>query len=175
MLRLETEPAGVAQPKRKKPAQRSKPKAAKRPWIVALPPCRKAALFCASVAVGFLVLSISHLTVGIARLTGDHILMSLLLAGGIDLAIVAAELSGVVAANRPVLARIWPFAFSLITGMLTISGIMNILSYVEHHDTWRSFEFAMSVVFGVAVPLSIYALFQIAAKLWLYGSKRKEP
>lgn len=133
---------------------------------------KSAAIAAAIVGGSMLALSLTHLTHGLSLITGDHVVLSFLLALGIDMGMVAFKVASVVASGRPVWEEIRAYNTTGLIACLTISGLLNVLSYVQGKDV-GSFEWLLSVALGVFIPGSVYCLSQVAAKLWLNGAKRK--
>lgn len=106
----------------------------------------------ALVALSLLALSLRHLSAGIAATTGSPSLESWLMAIGIDLAMVAAEIAILCG-----LAQRW--ASGLIVATLALSGGFNCLAFLAQAQGELGQLLAVSL--GVFVPSSIYALIQI--------------
>ena len=132
---------------------------------------RRLALCLAGVSVGLLVLSLKHLTKGISETTGEHWVFALLLATAIDSGFVLTKLSAVSVAGRPVATAIAGLVRLTVGGLLLLSAYYNCLQYwlatsIQGWGKWRV------VLAGTAIPALMFAFSQIAARLWLYGSKR---
>jgi len=135
------------------------------PWLTTT----KVAAFCGGVGLVFLVLSVWHLTAGISRVTADSSpwkIHSFLMACCIDSAIVASELALIVATGHAVLPQIRAYSVGMLVLMLATSAGLNILHLTDGLDPGGLF-FWFATGWGVIIPISVYCMFQQAAKLWL--------
>ena len=154
-----------------KPSRRARRKTSRR-WR-SLPVYRQLALGLAGVSVGLLVLSLKDLTIGISSTTGQNWVFALLLAIAIDAGFVLTKLAAVSVAGRPVAKTIAGLV------RLTVGGLLVMSAYYNAKEFWNGglpngmwAGRVESVVLGVLIPALMFAFSQIAAKLWLYGSKR---
>lgn len=140
-----------------------KPKAA--PVAVSRPrqkSCKAVAKVIGGIATGLVILSVWHLTAGIAVLTGSHIMLALLLAVGIDLGLISSELAELVAhGNNQV--RNWARAYMVIATVLSI--FLNAYEFSAHAPTGALTQ-SIAIGFGILLPVMIFILARIAAHLY---------
>lgn len=123
---------------------------------------RKAALVTGSVAVGLLVLSVSHLTEAIGSLTGSHWFLSMLLAMGIDAGMLCAEGACLLSEDNEV--RAWAGGYVITTVLASMA--LNAYAFSSHAPVGMEWA-AMGL--GVLIPGLILALGKFGGKLWLRG------
>lgn len=136
------------------------------PWLTP----NKVAAFCGTVGLVFMILSVWHLTIGIARVTQDSTpikIHSVLMAICIDASIVGSELALIVASKKAVLTHIRLYSIGMLFLMLTTSAGLNILHLTEGLEA-NSLFFWLATCWGIIIPVAVFAMFQQAAKLWLY-------
>ena len=97
----------------------------------------------------------------------------MLLAIAIDAGFVLTKLAAVSVAGRPVAKTIAGLV------RLTVGGLLVMSAYYNAKEFWNGglpdgiwANRVESVVLGILIPALMFAFSQIAAKLWLYGSKR---
>lgn len=123
---------------------------------------RRAALVTGSVAVGLLVLSVSHLTEAITALTGSYWFLSMLLALGIDAGMLCAEGACLLSEDKEV--RAW--AGGYVIAAVLASMALNAYAFAQHSPA--GLEWA-AIGLGILIPGLILALGKFGGKLWLRG------
>lgn len=103
----------------------------------------------AAVAVTLLILSLRHLAHGIGQVTGVSELESMLMAIGIDCAMVACELA-LIAGIRT------KWTHGIIVATCLLSAGFNILGFLEHAQ--GALGQYLAVTLGVFVPAAVYGL-----------------
>ena len=122
---------------------------------------QRVAILLGMVAAGLVFLSVYHLTCGIATLTSSPLVLAVLLAIGIDLGLVASEVAEMIADDKAV--RGWSKIYMAMATVLSM--LLNSYEFAAHApDHW--FSKALSVCFGLALPLMIYVLARQAGGLW---------
>lgn len=122
---------------------------------------QRVAILLGSVAAGLVFLSVYHLTCGIATLTGSPLALAVLLAIGIDLGLVASEVCEMIA-DDPKVQR-WSKVYMAMATVLSM--LLNSYEFAAHApDHW--FGKALSVGFGLVLPVMIYVLARQAGGLW---------
>jgi hypothetical protein len=122
---------------------------------------QRTAILLGSVAAGLVFLSVYHLTVAVSSLTGSPLVLAVLLAVGIDLGLVASEVAEMIAEDKTV--KTWSKVYM---GLATVlSMLLNSYEFCAHApDHW--FSKALSVGFGLVLPVMIYVLARQAGGLW---------
>lgn len=122
---------------------------------------QRTAILLGSVAAGLVFLSVYHLTVAVSSLTGSPLVLAVLLAVGIDLGLVASEVCEMIA-DDPKVQR-WSKVYMAMATVLSM--LLNSYEFAAHApDHW--FSKALSVGFGLVLPVMIYVLARQAGGLW---------
>jgi hypothetical protein len=112
-----------------------------------------------TVAVVLTALSLSHLAHGVRLVTGCPDWEAWALAAGVDLGLVACEISMLAAATDKVRREIGAYAKAAIVGTLIASAVMNALAFSAQSTGWLVWP---AVGLGIAIPGMVYALSRIA-------------
>jgi hypothetical protein len=118
-----------------------------------------AAVAVAFVAVVLTVLSLAHLSAGIAHVTQAPTWEAWSMAVGIDLGFLALEVAQLCAATPKVRAEIGRFTKPAIVGTLVVSGAMNALAFGFAATGWLVWP---AVGLGLAIPALVYCLSRVA-------------
>ena len=122
---------------------------------------QRTAVLLGSVAAGLVFLSVYHLTCAVSTLTGSPLVLAVLLAVGIDLGLVASEVAEMIAEDKAV--RGWSKVYMAMATVLSM--LLNSYEFCAHApDHW--FSKALSVGFGLVLPVMIYVLARQAGGLW---------
>jgi hypothetical protein len=122
---------------------------------------QRTAILLGSVAAGLVFLSVYHLTCAVGTLTGSPLVLAVLLAVGIDLGLVASEVCEMIA-DDPKVQR-WSKVYMAMATVLSM--LLNSYEFAAHApDHW--FSKALSVGFGLVLPVMIYVLARQAGGLW---------
>ena len=122
---------------------------------------QRTAILLGSVAAGLVFLSVYHLTVAVSSLTGSPLVLAVLLAVGIDLGLVASEVCEMIA-DDPKVQR-WSKVYMAMATVLSM--LLNAYEFAAHApDHW--FSKALSLGFGLVLPVMIYVLARQAGGLW---------
>lgn len=128
-------------------------------------PRRKACQFVAkcigAVATLLVALSVWHLTCAVSTLTGSIFILSLFLAVGIDLGLIASELAELVAIGNVIVAR-WARAYMIKATVLSMA--LNAYEFAAHAPS-STLSQSLAITFGILLPLMIFILARIAAHL----------
>lgn len=128
-------------------------------------PRRKACQFVAkcigAIATMLVALSVWHLTCAVSTLTGSAFVLSLFLAVGIDLGLIASELAELVAHGNVVVAR-WSRAYMVKATVLSV--ILNAYEFAAHAPD-NTLSKSLAITFGILLPVMIFILARIAAHL----------
>lgn len=115
------------------------------------------------IGAGVLALSVTHCTEAIGLLTGSDMLLSGLLAVGIDAGMVVSEMAEVAVHGTKAEAEVKPWARGYTIAAVLLSILLNAYSFGLHADTgmvWAAW------LLGACIPCGVYALGRQAAKLW---------
>jgi hypothetical protein len=105
-----------------------------------------------------LLLSVWHVTEALNLLTGMHMVLAVLMAVGIDVGMVACEVSGLVA-KADGQARKW--ANGYILGAVALSAVLNAFASAEHaNGAWIAY------LVGGVIPLGVFVLGKVSGHLW---------
>lgn len=122
---------------------------------------QRTAILLGSVAAGLVFLSVYHLTCAVSTLTGSPLVLAVLLAVGIDLGLVASEVADMISEDKAV--QRWSRCYMAMATVLSM--LLNSYEFAAHApDHW--FSKALSVSFGLALPVMIYVLARQADGLW---------
>ncbi len=134
----------------------------RRPKKAVLSARRRMAVGVGSVGVAVLLLSVAHCTEAIAHLTGSGLVLSALLAVGIDAGMVACELAAIQSAHdaRPHCRR-WARTYIVLAVLL--SCVLN--GWASGHNADEGLRVAAWVVGGL-IPVLVFVLGQVAGLLW---------
>lgn len=122
---------------------------------------RRVAYVVGSVGIALIFLSVWHLTEGITILTQTPWFLSLLLAIGIDLGLVATEFAELVAMND---AQVQRWAYRYMVAATVLSAVIN--SYEFYARAPEGLGRVLAVVFGISVPCFFFTLGKVAGYLW---------
>lgn len=136
---------------------------------------RKAALACGAIGIALLGLSLWHISEGISKVTGDRWFLALLLAIGIDAGFVVLEISGVSIAGKPIMRQLRWLTVPTIVVTLALSAALNTMHHLASAVPKDGTGQALAICLGVFIPGMAFVLFQVAAKVWLYGGSRQMP
>ncbi len=123
---------------------------------------RAATIGVGAVALTLTSLSLTHLTCGIERVTGDNGLASCAMAVGIDLGFVALEVAQVIKLPEATARAVRRFAHPAILGTMLASALLNAFGFAAHADGLMVYP---AVALGCAIPALIYALTRVAVAL----------
>lgn len=122
-------------------------------------PKQKLAMLLGGVASLLVLLSVYHLTCGIATLTGSPIMLALLLAIGIDVGLVASELCEMVCHEAGQWAKVY-------MAMATVMSMaLNAFEFAAHAPEGLLSK-GLSIAFGLALPVMVWVLARQAIKCW---------
>lgn len=116
----------------------------------------------AGVALTLTALSLTHLTCGIAQVTGGSYAESAAMAVGIDAAFVALEVASIVPVTPEVAKVIHRFAHPAIIGTMLASAALNAFGFAAHASGMMVYP---AVALGCAIPGLIYALTRVAVAM----------
>lgn len=122
---------------------------------------QRMALIVGGVGTTLIFLSVWHLTCGITELTQTPVLLSLLLAIGIDLGLVVTEFAELIA---PADAAVGRWARRYMVTATILSAVIN--SYEFYHRAPDGVGRVLAVAFGISVPCFIFTLGKVAGYLW---------
>ncbi len=127
---------------------------------------RRMAVGVGGVGVAVLLLSVAHCTEAIAHLTGSSVVLSMLLAVGVDAGMVACELAAIQSAHdaRPHCRR-WARTYIVLAVLL--SCVLN--GWASGHNADEGLRVAAWVVGGL-IPVLVFVLGQVAGLLWRSSS-----
>ena len=123
---------------------------------------QRVALLLGGVAALLVALSVYHLTCGIATLTGSPIALALLLAVGIDIGLVASEVAEVLGHADDEVKR-WSRVYMAMATVMSM--LLNSYEFAAHAPQ-QLFSQALSVAFGLALPVMVWVLARQGMKLW---------
>lgn len=124
--------------------------------------CQTVAKLIGGIATALVILSVWHLTAGIAVLTGSHLLLAFLLAVGIDFGLISSEIAELVAhGNHKV--RNWARSYMVIATVLSI--FLNAYEFAAHAPAGNLTQ-GIAIGFGVLLPVMIFILARVAAHLY---------
>ena len=120
----------------------------------------------AVITVGLVLtaLSLTHLSHGIELVTHAPAWEAWLMAIGIDLGFIALEMTQLVKAKESTIRAIRKYVQPSITGTLIGSAVMNAFAFGV---LATGYMMVPAVAFGLAIPLLIFAMFKVGAKMWL--------
>lgn len=122
---------------------------------------QRTAILLGSVAAGLVFLSVYHLTCAVGTLTGSPLVLAVLLAVGIDLGLIASEVAEMIAEDKAV--QRWSKIYMAMATVLSM--LLNAYEFAAHApDHW--FSKALSIGFGLVLPVMIYVLARQAGGLW---------
>ena len=113
----------------------------------------------AGVALTLTGLSLTHLTSGIAKVTGGSSLESAAMAIGIDLGFVALEIAQVIRLPDATAKTVRRFAHPATLGTLAASAALNAFGFADHAAGYMIYP---AIALGCAIPALIYALTRVA-------------
>lgn len=116
----------------------------------------------AGVALTLTALSLTHLTCGIALVTGGSTIESAAMAVGIDAGFVALEVSQIINLPAEVTKEIKKFAQPAIIGTMLASAALNAFGFAAHASGAMVYP---AVALGCAIPALIYCLTRVAVRL----------
>lgn len=123
---------------------------------------RAAMIGVGAVALTLTGLSLTHLTCGIERVTGDSGLASCAMAIGIDLGFIALEVAQVIKLPDATARAVARFAKPAILGTMLASAGLNAFGFAAHAEGLMVYP---AVALGCAIPALIYALTRVAVAL----------
>ncbi len=122
---------------------------------------QRTAILLGSVASGLVFLSVYHLTCAVSTLTGSPLVLAVLLAIGIDLGLVASEVAEMIAEDKSV--QRWSKVYMAMATVMSMA--LNSYEFAAHApEHW--FSKALSVAFGLVLPVMIFVLARQAGGLW---------
>ena len=120
---------------------------------------QKMAVGLGGVASLLVLLSVYHLTCGIATLTGSPIMLALLLAIGIDIGLVFSEVCETICHEASGWSKVY-------MGMATVMSMaLNSYEFAAHAPEGLLSK-GLSICFGLALPIMVYVLARQAIKCW---------
>lgn len=122
---------------------------------------QRTAILLGSVAAGLVFLSVYHLTCAVSTLTGSPLVLAVLLAVGIDLGLVTSEVAEMIAEDKAV--QRWSKVYMAMATVMSMA--LNSYEFAAHApEHW--FSKALSVAFGLVLPVMIFVLARQAGGLW---------
>lgn len=122
---------------------------------------QQTAILLGSVAAALVFLSVYHLTCAVSTLTGSPLVLAVLLALGIDLGLVGSEIAEMLSEDHEV--QRWSKVYMAMATVLSM--LLNSYEFAAHApDQW--FSKALSIGFGLVLPVMIYVLARQAGGLW---------
>lgn len=139
---------------------------ARRTKVRWLTPLRAAAAVVGGAGVGVLGLSVGHGAEAISALTGEEgiSVVSVLLAIGIDVGMVASEVVQVLSADMAKQAELRLWANRVVRAGLGLSAVLNAWAFSARAATWGQWVLAGGL--GILVPFLVFGLFRVAGLAW---------
>jgi hypothetical protein len=150
-------PVPTSSRKRGKARKLATPKPRRRTSPLRLTARQRIAALIGAVATAVLTLSLWHCTEALAALTGSPLVLSALLAIGIDAGLVACELGAIIGDGR---GKLWCECYVLLA--IALSVALNAYASAHHAETMV----AVSAVVGGLIPILVYVGFRAAGHLY---------
>jgi hypothetical protein len=115
-----------------------------------------------AVALTLTALSLTHLTCGIAQVTGGSTLESAAMAIGVDAGFIALEVAQVVKVSDQASRVISKYAPPAIIGTMLASAALNAFGFASHAQGVMLYP---AIALGCAIPALIYALTRVAVAM----------
>jgi hypothetical protein len=157
--------AGVIRIKGMK-AQASKAKGKPRAGRKAMRGAKRLAVAVGGVGTAVLGLSVCHCTEAIGLLTGSNVLLSGMLAVGIDAGMVVSELAELASHGTKGEQGVKPWARGYTVAAVLLSVLLNAYAFGLHAAdgmVWAAW------LLGACIPCLVYALGRVAGHLWTCG------